>query len=121
MLTERVTDLRCPRTGSPLQLVDAVLQDGEVVAGKLVSAEGAIYPIQNGVPDFIEPKMLSATEATVRADYDRVADEIYDSAIDWQFAAMYEDEDAVRESMVDMLRLSRSAQVLETGCGTGRD
>jgi len=50
-----------------------------------------------------------------------VADEIYDVAVDWQFAAMYEDEDAVRESLVDMLDLAPGAIVLEVGCGTGRD
>ena len=54
-------------------------------------------------------------------EYDHVADEIYDAALDWQFAALYEDENDVRESMVDMLELAPGAAVLEVGCGTGRD
>ena len=50
-----------------------------------------------------------------------MANEIYDVAVDWQFAALCENEDDVRESMVDMLELSPGAAVLEVGCGTGRD
>jgi ubiquinone/menaquinone biosynthesis C-methylase UbiE len=73
------------------------------------------------VPNFVDRARLTAVEADIQAEYDRVADGIYDVAVDWQFAALYEDEDAVRESLVDMLELSPGAQVLEIGCGTGRD
>ena len=121
MLSERVADFRCPRSGSALRLVDPVLRGGAIVSGKLVSPEGVIYPIENGVPNFVDPALLTAIEAQTKAEYDRVADEIYDVAVDWQFAAMYEDEDAVRESLVDMLDLAPGAIVLEVGCGTGRD
>jgi ubiquinone/menaquinone biosynthesis C-methylase UbiE len=121
MLSERVADFRCPRSGSALRLVDPVLRDGVIVSGKLVSPEGVIYPIEDGVPNFVDPALLTAVEAQTKAEYDRVADEIYDVAVDWQFAAMYEDEDAVRESLVDMLDLDPGAVVLEVGCGTGRD
>jgi ubiquinone/menaquinone biosynthesis C-methylase UbiE len=121
MLSERVADFRCPRSGSPLRLVDPVLRGGAIVSGKLVSLEGVIYAIEDGVPNFVDPALLTAVEAQTKAEYDRVADEIYDVAVDWQFAAMYEDEDAVRESLVDMLDLDPGAVVLEVGCGTGRD
>jgi ubiquinone/menaquinone biosynthesis C-methylase UbiE len=121
MLSERVADFRCPRSGSALRLVDPVLRGGSIVSGKLVSAEGVIYPVEDGVPNFVDPALLTAIEAHTKAEYDRVADEIYDVAVDWQFAAMYEDEDAVRESLVDMLDLAPGAIVLEVGCGTGRD
>jgi len=121
MLSERVADFRCPRSGSALRLVDSVLRDGAVVSGTLVSPEGVVYPIEDGVPNFVDPALLTAIEAHTKAEYDRVADEIYDVAVDWQFAAMYEDEDAVRESMVDLLDLAPGTIVLEVGCGTGRD
>jgi SAM-dependent methyltransferase len=121
MRPDRLVDFRCPRSGSTLRLVDPVLRGGEVVSGTLLSAEGIAYSIEDGVPHFVDPAALTAIEAHTKAEYDRVADEIYDVAVDWQFAAMYEDEDAVRESMVDMLDLAPGATALEVGCGTGRD
>jgi ubiquinone/menaquinone biosynthesis C-methylase UbiE len=102
-------------------LIDAVVEEGRVVSGKLVSADHREYPIEDGIANFLDPALLSPSEARTKSEYDFVANEIYDVAVDWQFAAMYEDEDAVRESMVDMLDLSPGAAVLEVGCGTGRD
>jgi ubiquinone/menaquinone biosynthesis C-methylase UbiE len=121
MRLERLRELRCPYSHSPLRLVDAVLQDDRAISGTLVSPENRVYPIESGIPRFVDPARLSEIEARTKNEYDRVADEIYDAAVDWQFAAMYEDEQAVRESMIDMLRLTPEANVLEVGCGTGRD
>jgi ubiquinone/menaquinone biosynthesis C-methylase UbiE len=121
MLTESVSEFRCPRSGTALKLLDPVLRGEEILSGSLVSLEGDVYPIENGIPNFVDPALLTAIEAETKAEYDRVADEIYDIAVDWQFAAMLEDENAVRESMVDMLDLRGDDNVLEAGCGTGRD
>jgi ubiquinone/menaquinone biosynthesis C-methylase UbiE/uncharacterized protein YbaR (Trm112 family) len=121
MLLKEVDLLRCPHTRSFLRLADPELRGDVVVSGKLVSAESREYPIENGVPDFVDPSVLSVIESRTKAEYDRVADGIYDVAVDWQFAAMYEDENAVRESMIDRLELKPAAAVLEVGCGTGRD
>jgi ubiquinone/menaquinone biosynthesis C-methylase UbiE len=98
-----------------------VVQDGDVMSGALVSADDHRYPIERGIPNFLDPALLSGIEERTKSEYDLVADEIYDVAVDWQFAALYEDEAAIRESMVDMLELSPAAAVLEVGCGTGRD
>jgi ubiquinone/menaquinone biosynthesis C-methylase UbiE len=121
MRADRVANFHCPRHGSALRLSDATEIGGEILSGKLIAPEGCAYPIEQGVPNFVESELLTAIEAATKAEYDRVADQIYDVAVDWQFASLYEDENAVRESMVDMLDLSPTARVLEVGCGTGRD
>jgi ubiquinone/menaquinone biosynthesis C-methylase UbiE len=102
---------RAPGTHSPLKI------EGD----ELVSAEGRRFPIEQGVPNLLWPPELSAVEAQTKREYDQVADQIYDAAVDWQFAALYEDENKVRERMVDMLDLKPHHRILEVGCGTGRD
>jgi ubiquinone/menaquinone biosynthesis C-methylase UbiE len=121
MRMEHLRDLRCPHSGSELRLVDPVREGDAIVAGRLVAADGASYPIDRGVPDFMEAAPLTPIEMRTQQEYDRVAGGIYDAAVDWQFAAFHEDEDAVREAMIDMLCLQPDAAVLEVGCGTGRD
>jgi ubiquinone/menaquinone biosynthesis C-methylase UbiE len=87
----------------------------------LVSAEGRRFAIEDGVPNLLWPPQLSEIEARTKNEYDRVAEQIYDAALNWQFAALYEDEETVRERMLDMLDPQPDARILEVGCGTGRD
>jgi ubiquinone/menaquinone biosynthesis C-methylase UbiE len=102
---------RSPATHSPLRL------EGD----ELVSAEGRRFRIDDGVPNLLWPPELSAIEAKTKSEYDRVAEQIYDAALDWQFAALREDEETVRELMVNMLGPKPDWRILEVGCGTGRD
>lgn len=121
MRTEDLQLLRCPVSHSALTLADAVFEGDDIVAGTLIAESGRAYRIDRGVPDFVGASPLTETEQRTQQEYDRVAGGIYDVALDWQFASLYEDEDAVRESMADMLALTPAARVLEVGCGTGRD
>ena len=102
---------RSPETHSPLRLE----------GGELISLDGRRFGIVDDVPNLLWPPDLTAVEEKTRTEYDRVADQIYDAALDWQFAALYEDEEKVRELMVNMLNPAPDARILEVGCGTGRD
>jgi ubiquinone/menaquinone biosynthesis C-methylase UbiE len=121
MTPDDFSRFRCPLDRSALRLVDAVTRAGEVVSGQLVSGNGRNFPVVNGVPDLTYPNELSPIENKTRAEYEGSADGNYDSAIEWQFEALYENEGAVRDTMVDALKLQPYHKVLEVGCGTGRD
>ncbi len=111
MDSSEVERYRAPGSHSALSLV----------GDHLVSAEGQRFSIENGVPNLLWPPELSEIEAKTKSEYDRVAEQIYDAALNWQFAALHEDEETVRELMINMLDLKPGARILEVGCGTGRD
>jgi ubiquinone/menaquinone biosynthesis C-methylase UbiE len=106
-----VQHYRAPQSHAPLRLEQDCL----------VSTDGRRFSIENGVPNLLWPPELSDVEARTKNEYDRVAERIYDAALNWQFAALHEDEETVRELMVDMIDPKPGARILEVGCGTGRD
>jgi ubiquinone/menaquinone biosynthesis C-methylase UbiE len=120
MKRSSVGSYRCPADLSALELIGAPAGE-RVDAGTLVSAAGRRYPIVGGVPHIMYPETLSVVEQHAQSDYDRVAEQVYDVAMNWQFAAFLENEDAVREGMLDLLDAKVGDRVLEVGCGTGRD
>jgi ubiquinone/menaquinone biosynthesis C-methylase UbiE len=93
----------------------------EIKDGELTSESGQRYRIRHGIPVFVPSAMLTDMEQETQTDYDAQADQKYDAAVDWQFRSFLENEDDVRERMVDLLALKPDARVLEIGCGTGRD
>ena len=112
----------CPVSHSRLSVSEARSAEAEeITEGQLVSETGARYEVRQGVPVFLPLTLLSETEQETQTEYDASAEQKYDAAVDWLFQSFYEDEDDVREQMIDLLHLTPAAKVLEIGSGTGRD
>src|SRR5688500_4174329 len=114
MKNDSFTQFVSPTTHVRLRLVDVRENGGSIVSGRL-TADGESYPVDDGIPNFVDPKRLPPVAAETLIEYERVADSIYDTAVDWQFAAFREDENVVRESMVDLLDMEPNDRVLEVG------
>lgn len=112
----------CPVSRTRLAVPEGgMLHSGELIDGELVSKAGYRYQVRRGLPIFLPAELLSEAETETQADYDAVADQKYDAAVNWLFRSFYENEDEVREKMIDLLGLAPEARVLEIGSGTGRD
>ncbi len=120
MKTSSITHYRCPIERSELH-AESSSSTSLIEENNLVSISGRRYPVVRGIPYLLDSEALSSIEQQTKNEYDRVADEIYDVAVDWQFASFREDENSIRESMVDQLKINENDRVLEVGCGTGRD
>lgn len=109
-----------PETRQPLTLQAEIRNGDEVVEGTLTSPSGTVYPITGGLPDLTFPRTLPASDAEARSYYAKVAD-VYDEYLPLTFSTFKVDEDAVRNHMIDDLRLTPESVVLEHGAGSGRD
>ena len=121
MKRELVNTYVCPVTHSALTFSGPESTVSELNQGELFSEGGYHYPVRQGIPVFLPSTMLTETEQETQAEYDASASQKYDAAVDWQFRSFYENEDEVREHLIDQLHLFPGARVLEIGSGTGRD
>jgi ubiquinone/menaquinone biosynthesis C-methylase UbiE len=109
-----------PVTLEALTLSDAVCDGDRIVSGVLLGPSGHRFEIADGVPNFVYPFELPKPDReALQQSEDRV--EGYDRYLPLTFLTYGEDEQAVRNAMIDKLDLSPGSIVLETGAGTGRD
>jgi ubiquinone/menaquinone biosynthesis C-methylase UbiE len=111
----------CPISHAALTISAASSTSKDLSEGELVSEAGQHYQVRHGVPVFVPSAMLTEMEQETQAEYDASAAQKYDAAVDWLFRSFYENEDDIRERMIDLLLLKPDARVLEIGSGTGRD
>ena len=72
------------------------------------------------MPDLVYPYELPAVDAEALQKYEERAD-AYDRYLPLTFSTYGEDEQQVRNAMIDKLNPRSDSIVLETGAGTGRD
>lgn len=120
MRSGQETFYRDPVTLEPLALSKVILDGDEVVSGVLSSSSGNQFEILEGVPNLVYPFELPPTDRdALQQSEDRV--DGYDRYLPLTFSTYGEDEQAVRNAMIDKLELHPGSVVLETGAGTGRD
>lgn len=123
MKTELLETYVCPIGKEVLapQLESKAPSD-EISSGKLFSQGGLTYEVRDGIPQFIAPGQLSLLEAETKQQYEEYyTEEFYNNIMGWLFDSFYENEDEIRETMIDALDLKPEHRVLEVGCGTGCD
>jgi ubiquinone/menaquinone biosynthesis C-methylase UbiE len=112
--------LRCPACQRELELDVGEENEQEVTTGSLLCVCGKVYTIEDGIPNLIYPDELLPSDKEFRQKYEEGAEE-YDIGLDWLFRSFYEDEDAIRSRMLELLDLRPDSRVLEIGCGSGKD
>lgn len=78
------------------------------------------FDVINEIPDLIFPKILDKIDLDAKNFYEGRAD-AYDKYLHLTFETHNENENAVRNKMIDLLKLKNNYKVLEVACGTGRD
>jgi SAM-dependent methyltransferase len=106
--------LACPKSGTGLTLRDAVMRDGEIVGGTLVSKDGhQRYPIVNGVPRFVDASNYCGNFGLQWNTYARLRSDDYNGTT------------LIRDTILQRTGWQRehltTKTLLECGCGCGND
>lgn len=104
----------CPNTGRGLGL--ALGSSG----GQLLVGGSRDYEIDGDIAMFLDYREATKSQSEAVDSYARIIS-YYDQAIEWLFASTLTDESALRQKMVDELRLSANSRVIDVGAGTARD
>lgn len=108
----------CAREPVTLDATDSTGDD--VLAGRLTSPIDGTFEILDGIPDLTWPKSLPQADARAKTFYENRV-EAYEENLYLTFLIHNEDEQRIRNQMIDALNLKPDACVLEIACGTGRD
>src|SRR5712691_7156638 len=118
MKPELLDYLQCPRCAAdsvPLSVSVVERRDGEVLAGRLTCPAGHAFPVDEGVPDFVEP-----AGGAVSGVYDRMwvaqARQVYTGRED-EFRRKFQVFACLSEPLEPYFR---DKVVLDAGCGEGR-
>jgi ubiquinone/menaquinone biosynthesis C-methylase UbiE len=109
-----------PITKEELALnVEQAVED-EVITGTFATASGQRYPIVSGIP-YLVTEVPETPDVKLNREYYAQVGTVYDEGMNWLFSSFYEDEQALRRKMVDLLEINSASRVLEIGAGTCRD
>ncbi len=112
MKPDHLPYLRCPQSGRPLELVDAVLEGGRVRSGTLLEkVEGRRYPIEGFIPRFVPMENYAKGFGFEWNTHDRTQ---YDETSQHGITV---------DRFYNETRWSRQLpgeMILEIGCGSGR-
>lgn len=114
-----LSHLTCPECQQALTLHGSE-EDGQVFEGELSCPAGRRFLIRDGIPNLVYPEALLPSDLEFQQKYDQGAAD-YEHGLEWLFASFFEDQDATRRGMVDLLELRPNARVLDLGGGTGQD
>jgi len=107
----------CPET---LRVLYEIKEDSTNEIIKLETEDGKSYQVKDGIPDLTYPSELYDIDQKVKDFYDGRADD-YDKYLHLTFYTHNENEQEVRNSLIDILNIKRGNRVLDIACGTGRD
>ena len=99
---------------SPNNGKNLILQNDNFTDGVMV------FETINQIPNLIYPKSLNDHDLEAKNFYEGRADD-YDKYLHLTFQTYNEDEEQVRNKMIELLELQKDYKVLEVACGTGRD
>lgn len=122
MRVETLALMCCPGCQGELAFEGQVRED-EILEGRLTCVDdGAVYPIEKGIPHFVTPESLEGLDRGYRRLYDLIA-RFYDSqffvARNTRRHFFPAGEEKARREVIERLELDDSSRVLETGLGTG--
>jgi ubiquinone/menaquinone biosynthesis C-methylase UbiE len=108
-----------PITYGPMKLEIRVLKGEEIISGNYIDEMGNGFAISEGIPDFTLLNDKGKNEYAISLFNERAAE--YDKYQHLSFETFYQDENTVRNSLIDRLELGKNFKVLEVNAGTGRD
>jgi ubiquinone/menaquinone biosynthesis C-methylase UbiE/uncharacterized protein YbaR (Trm112 family) len=120
MRAETLEILCSPRERVSLELANNVSQDGGVRQFLVNHEHGLRFPIQDGIPIFVDPREITGLNSRFRRIYDAWAP-FYDLLSRVGLYILGVSEHRLRTEFIGKLEIKAGDQVLSTSVGTGAD